>query len=192
MDSVIHNLFRLALSSHDTLSEEDINYAMSVLPTDPLILLHLFRDNYMGKVSPKFNQQVDNMIKERKVNISLDPHIDLSNLTSQERDEMLYIESILLSTLKNTINYIKIFDQVGYSFNKIFRERLSDICVEINYPIETFNVMVEVPVKSEVGSILRISHNTLIDLKDLYTKKDILTPELLKKYQKEIKILYKN
>ena len=145
----------------------------------------------MGKFSPRFNRELDNLIKNRSLQQMPDPRIDSSVLTPQEQTEFLYIEKILLSTLENTINYIKLFQPIEYSFDNIFRTRLSDLCVEINYPIESLDLMVKVPSKSEVGSILRISHNILIDLEDLLKNEQLLTSDLKKKYQKEIKILSK-
>lgn len=192
MDPLIVDLYNKSLRSHSDLSSEDVTYATQLLVQshDPLLLLHLDKGNYIGKFSPRFNQNIDNLIKSRNLESSiLDPRMDLSILTPGEQTEFLYLENILLVTLINTINYIKLFPHKSDKLNSVFNDRLIDLCDEIGTSPEIFNSTIKIVQNVESGSILRVSHSTFMDLVDLLKNPKLVTPEILRKYNKEIKII---
>ena len=190
--AILSKLYYETLQTHKELTEAEIRKGIPILiqkyGDDLLPIIHLNIDTYIGKLSPQFNQKVDNFLKSGQLDSTLElgKLWELDKLTESEKTELLALEELYLIALINTINYLKSVNY-QYPYLRLFGNILQDLAIEHNIQLDKYSPLVKYQFQDEVGCMLNICHIRYIDLADLTSVK--LNPELQKKYQKELKIL---
>jgi len=188
MDKIVQ-LYQEALSTHKELTQSDIEFAIpeliKIYGTNLSPILHINLNEYLGKVSYKFNQRLDQAIKNKKV-IFDENYWPLHLLTTQEQEELLLLKSIYELALINTLEYLKSVKYQG-DLSSLNKRMFLDLCKESNFDCGRYQTIVKHLDKNEVGSLLQINHVKYIDLIDL--PKVNLTEENKKKWNKELKLL---
>lgn len=199
MESFTKGVYRQVLQTHD-LTTEDINYGVEVLSESDLdlpLILHLNKNEYIGALSKKFNEDIDENIKER----SLDQYIksiDQRNLWSEvtsnvalNKEEILMLtqlENIYLVALSNCLNFASLdFSDELFDHKGLYNFCLENSFSEIECLMKRPEMILSVPLDTEVGAVLRIKKTKYVHLIDLLEKISQGEFQHLKdKYQKEL------
>lgn len=174
-------LYNDALSTHSNLNATDINYGAILLSTkynlNERVLLHLLKNNYVGKFSIKFNDYIDSAIKKRikeLEDIPLWPEVDLNTkLNEEEIKELKFLEQIGVDAMFNMIEYLKsnwISSNVFY--NSVYQDFLNDICEEIDFNVHLFDTMITIE-ENKQGLRVNIIKMKFIDVLDSTNSKEL-------------------
>jgi len=191
MEYIIYNKI---LKSHCILDQDDIKYSVPILISryglNSKLLVHLFKDYYIGKLSISFNNSLDNTIKKRKLELTENMWPELeTGLTQDELNTLHRLENIEILTMDNTIEYIKTFKNRMFdtpNFNILFQKFLEDQCQRSSVEVSNFDITIKIGDSEEVGSVLKITHYEYVDICDIL-KSDKLSNTM--KYKKEIQII---
>lgn len=177
---VISKLYRDILTNNKELNSDDITFAISQLiklDSHELILTHLLKDHYVGKLSIQFNRSFNESIKKRLPlnfnNMVYWPEVmNNPTLTNDEKTELLKMEQIQSCAMFNLIQYL-----LGVHYNeintiKLYNTFLDDLCDELNYDIKKFNTVLEIE-EEHIGKYLKIKKIRYIDLINSKNQTDI-------------------
>ena len=164
----MNSLLRNILKTHEDLNEEDINYGEKLLELyygNITLLVRLLKNNYIGKISNNFNNDIDKMIKERNLS-RIELFCPLSTLVdkgptsdSSEKGQNKLMENLAIIAMKNMIEFLKVED---YPDNQIFSKNglydlfLKDACSDANFPYQDFNTEVYENCEYECGKYIRV------------------------------------
>jgi len=152
----MNSLLRNILKTHDSLSENDIDYGERLLELyygNINLLVRLLKNNYIGKLLDDFNNNIDKMIKER--NLLHIEMIPFSELTEKEQ----LMEKLAVIAMKNMIEFLKVEDYPDAQIfikNGLYDLFLKDACSDADFPYQNFNTEIYEDCGYECGKYIKV------------------------------------